>query len=312
MSNATHKLTPKLTPALLVLLTALLLLGCGSTSKRSQKLAASVERGEAVHPIPMFPATGQEGAHDQTAIVRVGQARITKADFAHVDELLTPRRASYEPKNRVDCSSTRAASEVKLPKGGPKLSPAQVKALCIRQKQQIVREGALRQLISYYWVTGEAKELGLDPSEAEVRKALAQSVAQQFKHKREYTRFLQNTGETVPDLLLEVRQELDNQRIHELIERKSQTQPQPTHAEIVRYYRVHKSSLQGKSLRQAEGLVRAKLAEEALNREKAAFIRQFREKWLARTSCSPGYVSPYCREWKGPSLLVTADPYGVG
>jgi hypothetical protein len=302
----------KLAASPLSLLTALLLLGCSGGSTHGDKRAEKAARGEASHPIPMFPALGQEGAGDRTVIIRVGPATITRADFARLDKVLTPRLASYEPKSRADCSSFYAPREVKLPKGGSRLSPAKVKALCVAQHQKLVKEQTLRELISYQWVTGEARELGLDPSQAEVRQALAKTVAQQFKHKREFQRHLEDTGETMPELLSAVRRELDNQRIHELIERKSEGRPKPGHAAIVRYYRAHKSSLQGKPLKQVESTVRERVSEELLNHVQAAFVRQFREKWIARTSCSPGYVISHCREWKGQSLVVGGDPYAVG
>jgi len=297
------------------LLAASLLLGCGGATRSggSDATRTSAATGGAEHPIDMFPAIEQQSAGDQTAIARVGSVVITKAAFVHWDEALTPKIASYEPKSRADCSYVHAPLEVKLPRHRPKPSATELKALCIRQHQQLVKENVLQQLISYQWVLGEAAELGLSPSEADVQRALSKSVSQLFKHTAAFLRYLSITGRNISDARLQVRLDLATQRIEKLIGRDAQGEPQPDHAAIVRYYRANRTgSLQRKPLKQVEGSVREKLAEELLNRAKASFIREFRKKWLARTTCAPSYVISRCREWRGPSVIVTDDPYGVG
>jgi hypothetical protein len=301
-------------------LTTVAMFGCGSGGKTSGDRTATAGRGTsaatggAEHPIDMFPALETQSATDRSTIVRVGSTPITRATFVHWDEVLTPKLASYEPKSRADCSEVRAPIEVKLPnQGATKLSAAQVKALCVRQHQSLVRESVIQQLISYQWVLGEAAELGLSPDEAEVRQSLAKSVSEQFKSKAEFLRYIGESGRTIADALLEVRREVVTQRIQELIKRKPPAALD--RAALARYYRTHvkKISPEGvKPLRDVEGVVREKLSEELFNREKASFVRAFRKKWLARTSCSADYVVSRCREWRGPSVLVSEDPYGVG
>jgi parvulin-like peptidyl-prolyl isomerase len=66
-----------------------------------------------------------------------------------------------------------------------------------------------------------------------------------------------------------------------------------------------------KTLAEVKAAVRQKLSEELLAQERARFIRAFRKKWLARTSCAPGYLVSRCKEWRGRSVLVSEDPYEV-
>ena len=63
--------------------------------------------------------------------------------------------------------------------------------------------------------------------------------------------------------------------------------------------------------KEIEAKVRETLSKELFNRETASFIKAFREKWLARTSCKPGYVISHCREWRGPSVVVSESPYDL-
>lgn len=60
-------------------------------------------------------------------------------------------------------------------------------------------------LISSDWVIDEAARLGISLSEATVRRHFEHIRHQQFHHRREFRRFLRNSGQTVADLLLRVR-----------------------------------------------------------------------------------------------------------
>jgi len=394
----------------LVLLAALALIGCGSagTSHRTSTSdhKSAIERG-AEHSINMFPPVAAQAAEDQTIIAHVGSESITKATFAHWDDVLTPKIASYEPKSRSDCSSVRAPDEVELPaQRAAKLSSAEIQALCVRQRQGEVKRSALEQLISNLWVIGEAAELGLSVSEAEAQHQLAKEQAKLFKSKAEFLHYIGASGRTVADTLLSVRLSMATERIQELI--KGKAEKKLDQAAIARYYHAHEKSFstpetrdirairtwthtaiakamaevrsgksiadvarrvsidqpsnknggliagiakgqqeagldqaifaakphvltgplhlrkryyafevvkitpgQKKPFKEIEQEVRKKLSEELLAKEKVAVIRAFREKWLARTSCSPGYVVSRCRQWRGPSVVVSDDPYGV-
>ena len=303
-------LTREITLLGLALVTALSLVGCGDAQKStspSKSRTARALAGEESHSINEF-APVRAGGPPQAVIIRVGSVPITAATFNHWDEVLTPKIASYEPKSRSDCSSVLAPREVKLSakQKAAKLSGAQVKALCLRQHQELVKQNALGQLISNQWTIGEAAELGLSVSDAEAQKKLAVQVSKLFKSRQEYLQYIAGSGRTVTDTLLGTRLEIANQQIQQLVERKAQAKV--SDAAITRYYRAHKkridAEVKGKqskqaSLRQVEELARTKLSEELVRKEAAAFTSASNEKWRARTSCAPGYVISSCREFSG-------------
>jgi parvulin-like peptidyl-prolyl isomerase len=233
----------------LALLAALVLAGCGgsgATQSKSAKSAGasstSAASGGAEHPVNMFPVLTPPSGEEQATVIHVGAEPITKADFVHWAGVLTPKIASYEPKSRVDCSSVRASSEVKLSKQkAAKLSATQIQALCLRQKQNEVKESALQQMISNRWVIGEAAELGLGVSEAEGQAQLDKVVSQQFKSKAEFLSYIGASGRTLADTLLSVRVSMATERIQELIKHKAEKKL--TEAAIARYYHEHEKSL---------------------------------------------------------------------
>ena len=112
-------------------------------------------------------------------------------------------------------------------------------------------------LISSDWVLGEASDLNVHVSAAEVRHTFDRLRAQQFPRQRELKAFLKQSGETVADLLLRVRLNLLSQRIqrHVLIGHRGQHSRQ-----------------------------------RALTR----FVHDFKLKWMAQTYCDPGYAVQDC------------------
>jgi parvulin-like peptidyl-prolyl isomerase len=403
---------PSAAPLIAAALTAVLLLcGCGSSSPSKSTSAATnaSEQKKAaegkIHGVQMFPPPKPPAGDEQAAVVRVGSEPITRATYVKLTKNLTPSIASYEPKSRSDCSSLRARKEVSASKEQlKKLSTAQLAALCVRQKQAVVRANALEQLISSRWVIGEAADRGVGVSESEASRQVDKYVAVQFKSKAEYLRYLKNEQLTPADKIFEIRASMAGERLQGLIERKAKKRIDD--AAIARYYRTHKASFevpekrdirvvrtwthsaiasamaevrhgtsiaevakrvsidkpsnehggliagvvkgqeeQGldqaifkakpheligplhlrkryyafevdkitpariKPFRQIEGEVREALAKALLEEESAAFIAAFHKKWIARTSCAPGYVISRCKEWRGARHL---EGKGVG
>lgn len=291
-----------------------LLAGCGGSSGTPHSTSASdrtkVGASDAEHPINMFPVLKVPPGGEQSAVVRVGGAPITRAAFVHWANLLTPKLASFEPADRADCSAVRAPLEMKYEKQDVSgLSTVEVDALCVRRKQKLVKEAVLQQLISTQWVIGEAADLGVGVSQAEGEQLLNQDVAEQFKSRAEFLQYEARTGRTVADALSDIRLETATERVFGLIKRKAERRL--TQAAIARYYHQHEKSLSHVPFKQVEEKARESLSEELLNREKASFIRAFREKWLAKTTCSPGYVVSRCREWRGPSVVTSENAYDL-
>jgi hypothetical protein len=112
-------------------------------------------------------------------------------------------------------------------------------------------------LLSSYWVIGEAKDLNVHLSDAQVRRAFDRIRRQQFPKRGEFTSFLRSSGQTVADLLFRVRLMLLSGR------------------------------LQRQIISAQHG---ARAQEEAL----ARFVREFKAKWRAQTYCATQYAVEDC------------------
>jgi foldase protein PrsA len=248
---------PKLALALTVLLPVLAILGCGSAahSQRATKGAETTKAQGAgagiVHGVDMFPPPPPVG--EQMTVARVERTPITSATFVHWAEILTPKIASYEPKSRADCSSVRASSEVRGSKQElAKLSPAQIQALCVSQKQGEVKDTVLQQLISAQWQIGEAAELGVGVSQAQAEQRVAKDAAQQFKSRAELQAYLAKTGRTLADLTFEIRAQMAAENILGVVRQRAARKLDE--AAIARYYHAHKSEFQVPETRDIRGV----------------------------------------------------------
>jgi hypothetical protein len=65
-----------------------------------------------------------------------------------------------------------------------------------------------------------------------------------------------------------------------------------------------------RALAEVEGGLRGQLLTEGRTRALADFVRSWREKWTARTSCQPEYVVRKCKQFHEPQQTSEAeDPY---
>jgi hypothetical protein len=112
-------------------------------------------------------------------------------------------------------------------------------------------------LISSDWVLGEAADLNIHVSEGEVRHTFTHIRNQQFPKHREFNAFLKRSGQTVADLLFRVRLNVTSERIQK---------------RVVAGHRGARSRLNATK----------------------RFVREFKLKWTAQTSCEPGYAIPDC------------------
>ena len=119
------------------------------------------------------------------------------------------------------------------------------------------RTEALEFLISSDWVLGEARDLHVGVSAAQIKRKFDRIKGQQFRTRAEFEAFLRSSGETVADLLFRVQLNLLSERIQR-----------------------HVSAVPGGP--------RAK--QRALSR----FVEAFKAKWLAQTYCAAEYTVQDC------------------
>jgi foldase protein PrsA len=117
-------------------------------------------------------------------------------------------------------------------------------------------------LVSAAWVLGEAQQLGVDTGATAIRRDFDRIRREQFPKRAEFRRFLRESGQTIPDLLLRVRLNLDASAIQ-------------------------RHATAGKS---------GAAAQSALSE----FVKSFRSKWRAQTACVPAYAIPECGVVEAP------------
>jgi foldase protein PrsA len=124
--------------------------------------------------------------------------------------------------------------------------------------QALVRK-VMRQLISAAWVIGEAAGEGLASSEQQVKQRFEQARAKQFGTEAKFQAFLSRSGESVPDLLLKLKEQL---AIDALFEKVRASVGQVTPAVLARYYAQNKAQYVVSEKRDM-GMIRTKTAAEA-------------------------------------------------
>jgi hypothetical protein len=111
-------------------------------------------------------------------------------------------------------------------------------------------------LLTAGWMAGEARERGIRVSDAAVRRRFTRQKHATFRTPEGFRKFLQESGQTVADIEYRVRVDILSERIR----------------------------------KDAESTGTARSRRHAF----AVFLRRFRVKWKARTSCRPEYTAAEC------------------
>jgi hypothetical protein len=120
-------------------------------------------------------------------------------------------------------------------------------------------------LISNDWLLDEAKALHIVPSAREVSRTYNRIRKRQFHTKREFQTFLKQSGETVSDLHLRVKVNLVSARIQ-------------------------------------KRLVAGHRSEASKQHVLSRFVKEFKRRWQARTTCVPVYAVVDCGHVQNPPL----------
>jgi len=185
------------------------------------------------------------GGIPSNAVVQVGSNPITKTTFEHwmgvasASGSTTPGAAKpavpVPPAYTACIASAKAAA--KPVKGQKPPTEAALKSGCEQQYTSLKTE-VLGFLISSEWVIGEASHLGVNVSDAEVKKEFEKIKTAQFPKAAEFEKFLATSGQTVSDLLLRVKLNMLSKKIQEKI---SKGKGSPSKAEIEKYYKENPS-----------------------------------------------------------------------
>lgn len=226
-------------------------------------------------------ACGSGGSGETVATV-TGVGSISKAALDHwlpVEAVLlyrtnptapVPKGVIPDPPDYTSCIAyLKVTPSQKLVEHGPKPSPAQLKRKCDIRFQEL-KEISLNSLIVAYWTIGAGKALGLRATDAEARTRLKEVNARSFSSGADFARYLRLTGQTLSDMVFQSKVQLLQVKMA--------------------------AQLDAAAKRLPKGLTRRKRLY-ALAKLNASFPPN--EEWVARTTCSEGYVVSACKQYKG-------------
>jgi foldase protein PrsA len=188
------------------------------------------------------------GGVPSNAVVQVGSNPITKTTFEHWLSVAAASSATTatakttkpvvpDPPDYTECIAHLEATAAKPAKGAAKPTAAELKSECEQQYTSLKQE-VLGFLISSEWVIGEASHLGVNVSDAEVKKEFEKIKNEQFPKAAEFEKFLATSGQTVSDLLLRVKLNMLSSKIQKKIVAGKGS---PSKAEIEKYYKENSS-----------------------------------------------------------------------
>src|SRR4051794_20887379 len=192
--------------------------------------------------IPAALVAGCGGGIPGNAVATVGDNQITKAAFAHWLNVAAKsggqqQTAIPKPPDYTACIAAKRKALPKPAKGQPKTTDAQLKTQC-KQEYQSLRDQALQLLISFKWIEGEAKDLGIKVTDAEVKKQFETQKKASFPKDADYQKFLKTSGQSEKDILVRVRLDVLSNKIREKV---TKGKDKVTDADVQAYYDKNKS-----------------------------------------------------------------------
>lgn len=214
-------------------------------------------------------------------VVKVGDASITKASIDHWMSTIAGGDF-YEiseitaPAGLVSEPPDYATCVAKLKSLVPSLSQQELRSRC-EELYRAVRQQAISYLITVSVLDGQDAELGISASSGEVEHAFKQIQAEQYPKEAELQRHLAERHWSLSDELFVVKRDVLSSKLRSTLEHR---------------------------FGRADG-------QQAL----VSFVHTMNKKWVAKTSCSAGYVVEGCRQYvstqdeaaNGPSAAVLIE-----
>ncbi|HXN39416.1 MAG TPA: hypothetical protein VN892_15370 [Solirubrobacteraceae bacterium] len=229
-----------------------------------------------------------DGSSGGPIVAQVGSSSITRSTLSHwmativggdYDESLShpaPKGLVSDPPNYPRCV---AAIETIGPPKTTTETPQQIHSGLVGDCHQLyesLKQQALAYLIQGLWSVAEGAEEGIVVSSAEIQKAFERLKAERYPKEAELAAYLAGREWSVSDELYLIKRDLLDARIgakHEQALRKT-----------------------------------VKGGREALERAVLELAIHNQKNWIAKTSCSPGYVViSECKQYKGPETNGAPD-----
>jgi foldase protein PrsA len=177
------------------------------------------------------------------AVADVDGNSIEKTAFEHWMGVLAksggqkPKAVPPKPPDYKACVAEKRKTAPKPAKGQPKVTDASLKSQC-KKDYETLRTQALQLLISVEWIQGEADEMKIKLTDAEVKKSFETQKKQAFPKAADYAKFLKTSGQTQADINQQVRLELLRNKI---IKKATKGSDKVTDAQIKKFYDSNKT-----------------------------------------------------------------------
>ena len=213
-------------------------------------------------------AAGCGGSDAAVAIARVGKASISKGSFDHWLHIVAVRDFELAPTQPVPSWVIPDPPAYKrciahLAGTTRPSGPDSYKAMC-EERYENLKQQTLDFLITAAWLIQDGRAHGIRESDEEVRARVARVLTAEFGSRARFEHDRIFIGETFADEMLRSRFKVYSEKM----ETRFKTLPGKTPAQ----------------------------REQSL----AVWANGLPSKWAPRTTCSPGYVVPNCREYEGP------------
>src|SRR5919198_522584 len=191
--------------------------------------------------VPAAVAAGCGGVPGD-AVATVDGNSIDKTQFTHWMNVAArtsgqPNAKAPDPPDYAACVADKRKTAPKPGKGQPKTTDAQLKTQC-KQQYEGLRNQVLQLLVTFQWIQGEADDLGVKVTDAEVKKSFDQQKKQSFPKDADYQKFLKTSGQTNEDILQRVKSDLLSNKIRDKV---TKGKDKVTDAQITDYYNKNKA-----------------------------------------------------------------------
>jgi foldase protein PrsA len=155
------------------------------------------------------------------AVAEVDGNAIERETFDHWLQIAAkssgqPNASVPDAPEYTQCVANKRKTTPKPGKGQPKVTDDQLKDQC-KQEYEALRDQVLQLLVSFEWIQGEAEEMGVEVSDAEVKKSFDQQKKQSFPKDEDYQKFLKDSGQSEADIMQRVKLDLLSNKIRDQV-----------------------------------------------------------------------------------------------